>query len=185
MTKKSKKLKRSKSKKSTVRKKVKKSKPKKKLGKKVPLKVVKDDFCIVCRRTTENVINKLQKIQEEKGFLPNEDMINVSKKEGIPGVYVYGVATFYSQFKFNKPGKHQISVCRGTACHVKNSLEILNYLQDILNINPGETTEDGRISLECVNCIGACAMAPAMMIDGKVYGELTKDKVKKIINELQ
>jgi NADH-quinone oxidoreductase E subunit len=132
-----------------------------------------------------NVVAILQELQKSKGYLEKEDIIQIAKQLQIPAVHMYGVATFYSMFKLHKPGKYIISMCRGTACHVKNSLALLNYLEEALKIKPGQTTKDGKISLETVNCIGACAKAPAMMINNIVYGELTKEKIKKIISELK
>lgn len=132
-----------------------------------------------------NVVAILQELQEEKGYLPKEDMISLSKRMGIPGVDVYGVATFYSQFKLKPSGKYKISVCRGTACHVKNSGELLEYLEELLGIKAGSTTKDNKITLERVNCIGACARAPAMMVNKTVYGELTKERIKRIVEELK
>jgi NADH:ubiquinone oxidoreductase subunit E len=133
----------------------------------------------------ENVINLLLDLQEKEGFLSKESMIRLSREKNIPGVSVFGVATFYAQFKLRQPGKHKISICRGTACHVKNSERILEYMEEQLGIKHGETTPDGAISIETLNCIGACAKAPAMMIDGTVYGELTKEKVKGLLDGLK
>jgi NADH:ubiquinone oxidoreductase subunit E len=132
-----------------------------------------------------NVVAILQELQAKRGYLEKSDIIQISKQLQIPAVLMYGVATFYSQFKLHKPGKYVISMCRGTACHVKNSLALLNYIEDLIDIKPGQTTPDGKISLETVNCIGACAKAPAMMINNIVYGELTQEKVKKIIADLK
>ncbi|MBU0628181.1 MAG: NAD(P)H-dependent oxidoreductase subunit E [Nanoarchaeota archaeon] len=132
-----------------------------------------------------NVVAILQDLQEEKGFLSREDMIKISKEMGIPGVDISGVATFYSQFRQTKPGKYKISMCTGTACHVKNSGALLSYLEELLGIKAGQTTKDEKITLEFVNCIGACAKAPAMMINNTVYGELDKKKVKKIVESLK
>jgi len=137
-----------------------------------------------CKTEKEtNTVALLQELQGKKGFLAREDMIALARKEGVPGVNVYGVATFYSQFRLKKPGKHLISICRGTACHVKDSETLLHFVEEELGIVAGESTPDGKFTLECVNCIGACAKAPAMMINGKVYGELTKEKIAKILTE--
>jgi NADH:ubiquinone oxidoreductase subunit E len=134
---------------------------------------------------TKNTINSLLDLQKRHGYLPQEEMIALIKKEQISGVDIYGVATFYSQFRLAKPGRHKVCVCAGTACHVKNSLALLLYLEEILRTKKGKTTSDGRITIETVNCIGACAKAPAMVVDGVVYGDLTKAKIKKIIDSLQ
>ena len=99
-------------------------------------------------------------------------------------INILGLAFFYSQCRLTKHGKYTISICRGTACHVKNSESILEAIESLLNIKKGETTKDGKFTIETVNCIGACAKAPAMMINRVVYGELTKDKVKKILSEM-
>ncbi len=133
----------------------------------------------------KNIIALLQKIQEKNGFVSEEAIIKLSKEMAIPAANLYSVLTFYSQFKLKPPGKNHICVCRGTACHVKKSDEILKFLEEHLKIKSGNTTKDGFFSLEGVNCIGACAKAPAMMINKKVYGELDKDKTKKIINKIK
>jgi NADH-quinone oxidoreductase E subunit len=132
-----------------------------------------------------NVVEELQDLQDKEGYLSKESMIKISKEKDIPGVKLYGVATFYSQFRLKQKAKNTISVCRGTACHVKGSDSLLEYLEEILEIKSGQTTKDGKINLECVNCIGACAKAPAIMVNDEVYGELTKEKVKKIIEGLK
>jgi NADH-quinone oxidoreductase subunit E len=132
-----------------------------------------------------NVVALLQKIQEDHGYLPETEIVRLSKELDIPAVDLSGVATFYSQFKLIKPGKYRISLCRGTACHVKNSLELLKYIEELLGIKAGQTQESGKISLNTVNCLGACAKAPVMMINSVVYGELTKDKIKKIVEGLK
>jgi NADH:ubiquinone oxidoreductase subunit E len=132
-----------------------------------------------------NIINLLLDMQEREGYLSRGSMIKLSKDKNIPGVNLSGVATFYAQFKLTPRGKYVISLCRGTACHVKNSELIIEYLEETLGIKKGQTTKDNKFTLETVNCIGACAKAPAMMINGTVYGELTKTKVKKIIDELK
>lgn len=135
--------------------------------------------------TKLNVVSLLQELQAEHGFLPAEEMIALSKRLKVPGVNIFGVATFYSQFKLSKPGKYIVSVCSGTACHIKNSGELLKHAEQVLGIKRGQTTSDGKITLETVNCLGACAKAPAMMINDVVYGELSKEKLKKILEGLK
>ena len=132
-----------------------------------------------------NVIVLLQKIQEQYGYLPESEIVRLSKELDIPAVDLSGVATFYSQFKLIKPGKYKLSLCRGTACHVKNSLELLKYTEELLGVKAGKTQESGKVSLDIVNCLGACAKAPVIMINGVVYGELTKEKIKKIVEGLK
>jgi NADH:ubiquinone oxidoreductase subunit E len=133
----------------------------------------------------ENTINLLLDIQEKETYLPKDKMMSLSKIKGIPGVDIYGVATFYAQFKLNKPGKFIISLCRGTACHVKGSAKLLDYFYDYLGLKPGQTSKDGKFTLQCVNCLGACAKAPAMMINDITYGDLDKKKIKQIIESLK
>ncbi len=133
----------------------------------------------------EELIPALQEIQKEFGYLSEENLILLSKKIDVPLAHISGVATFYNWFKLKPIGKYHISICRGTACHVNNSEQLLKFLEKKLKINSGELTDDKLFSLECVNCIGACAKAPAMMINDIVYGELTEKKVDKIIEDLK
>ena len=107
----------------------------------------------------------------------------VSKKTGIPVAEIYGVVTFYSFFSLKPKGKYVLGVCLGTACYVKNSQAIIDKFAALLGIAPGETTDDGLFTIEAVRCIGACALAPAMSINGKVYPKVTPDQVGKIIDE--
>jgi NADH-quinone oxidoreductase E subunit len=132
----------------------------------------------------KNVIELLQDIQTQKGYLPEEEIVKISKELDIPAVELCGVATFYSQFKTHPPGKYKISICRGTACHVKKSDELLKYVEELLELHEGQTSPDNKFTLDIVNCLGACAKAPVMTINNEVYGELTKDKVKQIIGSL-
>ncbi|MCC7574112.1 NAD(P)H-dependent oxidoreductase subunit E [Candidatus Woesearchaeota archaeon] len=133
----------------------------------------------------KNIIELLQEIQEKNKYISEEAIIKISKELGIPAINLYGVLTFYSQFKLKEPGKNHVCVCRGTACHVKKSDSLLKSIEELLKIKSGETTKDKLFSLEEVNCIGACAKAPAIMINQKVYGEQNKEKTKKIIQELR
>ena len=134
-------------------------------------------------KSGSELIDILSEIQEEYGYLSEENMRRIEQNLGIPLVDIYGVATFYSSFKFRPSGKHIIRVCKGTACHVKKADMIEGSIEEMLNVRNKETTEDGLFTLECVNCIGACAKAPNIMIDDTVYGELTKEKLEKIISE--
>ncbi|MFW6378466.1 MAG: NAD(P)H-dependent oxidoreductase subunit E [Nanoarchaeota archaeon] len=132
-----------------------------------------------------NVVEMLQHIQADKGFIATEDIVKLSKELHIPAVELVGVATFYSQFSFTRPGRYTIRICNGTACHVKKSPALTSYLSKELGIGPSQVTDDGLFGLESVNCIGACARAPAMMVNDTVYGELTKEKIASIINDLK
>lgn len=135
------------------------------------------------KNEASNLIAMLQDIQEVHGYLPEDDIIRVAKHAGVPTSRVFGVATFYNQFRLTPLGKHVIRVCRGTACHVKGSLDILQTLEAELGIKAGETTKDLQFTIETVACIGACSIAPVIVIDGKYYGGLTSKSVYKLINE--
>ena len=98
---------------------------------------------------------------------------------------LFGVATFYTQFKFTRPGDHTVKVCQGTACHVRGSKRIMNEVTKCLGINPGETTPDYKFSLDSVACFGSCALSPVVVIDDKVYGRMTAQKTRKLLKEIQ
>lgn len=132
-----------------------------------------------------NVIEVLHDLQEKEGYLSRDSMMKLAKEFDIPGVDIYGVATFYSLFKLKKPGQYRVAICTGTACHVKGSDKLLAALEESLKIRRGETSKDGKVTLEAVNCIGACAKAPAMMVNDIVYGELTDESMKKIVQSLK
>ena len=123
----------------------------------------------------------LQKAQDIYGYLPIEVQKIISNEMDIPLEKIYGVATFYSQFALNPKGKYKISVCLGTACYVKGSGDIYAKLQEILGIEGGQCTPDGKFSLEACRCIGACGLAPVLTVNEDVYGRLTVDDVKDII----
>jgi NADH-quinone oxidoreductase subunit E len=131
------------------------------------------------------LIPLLQDIQEVEGYLPKAGIYRVADYLELPEAKIYGVATFYNQFKLIAPGKYKIQICRGTACHVKDSLQLLEVLQTELGIEPGETTKDGLFSLETVACIGACSIAPAITINGEYYGKLTKKKTISLVEALR
>ena len=133
----------------------------------------------------ERLIPILQAVQKEFGFLSEECMHYISFKLKISLAHIYGVATFYTQFKFEKQGKYQIQVCRGTACQVKGGGNLLDYLKKKLQIEEKQTTSDGLFSLEAVNCVGACAIAPVMVINSKTYGNLTVEKIDNLLKELE
>ena len=130
-----------------------------------------------------NTILILQEIQNKYQFLPEDVLQKVSDFNKIPLSELYGVATFYSQFKFNKPGEYQIKVCHGTACHINNAVRISEVIMEEIKINPGETTEDGKFSLDEVACLGCCSLAPVIMINERVYGNLDDKKLRKVLKE--
>jgi len=125
----------------------------------------------------------LQQAQEIYGYVPIEVQTMIAKGLNIPLEEVYGVSTFYAQFALNPKGKYSISVCLGTACYVKGSQSIHDKISEILNIKDGECTADGKFSLESCRCVGACGLAPVMMINDDVYGRLTPDMVKGILEK--
>lgn len=126
----------------------------------------------------------MQEAQGIYGYLPKEVQTHIALKLGIPAEEVYGVATFYSMFNLAPKGKYQISVCLGTACYVKGSREVLDKICEILDIQPGECTDDGLFSIEACRCVGACGLAPVMMVNGSdVYGRLKASEVEGIINK--
>lgn len=125
----------------------------------------------------------LQQAQDIYGYLPEEVQVIIAKQLGIPLEEVYGVVTFYSQFSLNPKGEHQISVCLGTACYVKGAKQIFDRISELLGIGEGEVTKDGKFSLDSCRCVGACGLAPVMMIDGHVYGRLTPGEVDAILKK--
>ncbi len=133
------------------------------------------------------LISTLQDIQEHYKYLPEEALREVAKASGIALRDVYGVATFYSAFSFTPKGKHIITVCLGTACHVRGGVRIVDVLSKNLGINPGETTKDLQFTLETVNCLGCCAIGPTVVLNGKYYGQMTPQKtlnqIKKLIKK--
>ena len=131
------------------------------------------------------LIPTLQKAQAIYGYLPIEVQSIIAEGLGIPLEEVYGVATFYSQFTLTPKGKHQISVCMGTACYVKGSAHILEKISKILGIQAGECTTDGKFSLDGVRCIGACGLAPVITIGEDVYGRLKIEDVEGILKKYQ
>ena len=124
----------------------------------------------------------LQKAQEIYGYLPIEVQKMIAEGLGISLSEVYGVATFYSQFSLTPKGKHKISVCLGTACYVKGSDKVLEAVENRLGIKSGECTQDGLFSIDSCRCVGACGLAPVMLVDEDVYGKLTPDQVGKILD---
>ena len=125
----------------------------------------------------------LSDIQKEYGYIPLEVQELVSEKTGISVAEIYGVVTFYSFFSLMPKGKYVIGCCLGTACYVKGAQQVIDKFSELLKIKPGETSEDGLFTLDALRCIGACGIAPAVSINGKVYPKLTVDSVPKIIEE--
>jgi len=132
-----------------------------------------------------SLITILQKAQEIYGYLPREIIEYIADAMKLKTAKVYGVATFYTQFRFKPVGKYLIMLCKGTACHVNGAKNIEETVCEELGISDGETTEDGLFTLNNVACIGCCSLSPVMMINGETYGRLTNDKVKAVIRELR
>lgn len=130
-----------------------------------------------------NLIKALQQVQAEEGYISDQSIDKISDYFSLPPVDVEGVISFYTQFKRIKPGEYEISVCDGTACHIKGSSLVLNWISDELGIDDGETDEEGIFSLETVACLGCCSLAPVVSINGKVYGNLDRDKLMDILDE--
>jgi NADH-quinone oxidoreductase subunit E len=129
----------------------------------------------------DSLIPLLQEIQEKEGYLSETAIVKTGKKLKIPTSKIYGVATFYNQFRFEPVGKYHIMVCRGTACHVLGSATVLQELESTLKIKAGQTTRDGLFSIEVVACIGACGLAPVININGEFFAKVTTEKIKEII----
>ena len=123
----------------------------------------------------------LQQVQQVFGYLPEEAMSQIAQYVDVPECTVFGVATFYAQFKFVPVGRNVVKVCRGTGCYVKGAPRILDELEKLLSIKDGETTSDMEYTLETVACFGSCALAPVMVVNDRVYGRVTADKVKEIL----
>jgi len=128
------------------------------------------------------LIPVLQKVQGELGYLPEEAISEIANFLGLTRNEIYGVASFYAQFRFERQGEYMVKVCQGTACHVKGSHRILEEVQDELGITSGQTTEDSRFSLERVACVGCCALAPVMLVDSVVHAKMTVAEAKKILD---
>jgi len=131
------------------------------------------------------LIPVLQEAQEIYGYLPKEVMQQISKEMGIPFSKTFGVVTFYSQFHLKPRGRNIIRVCQGTACHVRGASKVFNAVEQKLGIGPNETTEDLRYTLETVACLGACGLAPVMMVNDQTHGRLTPDKAAAILDKYE
>ncbi len=132
-----------------------------------------------------SLITILQKTQEIYGYIPIDAVYHIAERTGSTPAKVLGVATFYSQFRFQAVGKYLIMLCKGTACYVNGAERIIEAVKEELGIGDNETTEDGLFSLSLVSCLGCCSLAPVMMINEDTYGSLTPDKVKKILREIR
>jgi NADP-reducing hydrogenase subunit HndA len=141
------------------------------------------DVCKSFNNKKGELINVLHKAQGLVGYLPAEVQEVIAKELNVSVAHVYGVVTFYSFFTMTPKGEHPISICLGTACYVRGADKVLEEFKRILNIQVGETSADGRFSLSCLRCVGACGLAPVVMVGDKVYGRVSPDGVKDIVAE--
>ena len=142
-----------------------------------------DDILSHYSRESNNLIPILQEVQERFRYLPAEAMREIARFLQVSEATVFGVSTFYAQFKFTPTGKRIVKVCRGTACHVRGAPRILDEIVRRLKIQPGETTDDLEYSLETIACFGSCALAPVMVVNDTVYGRLSPSKVAQILGD--
>lgn len=142
------------------------------------------DYIESLNRAEGELINILREAQEIFGYLPSDVQLFIARKLGIPAAKVYGVATFYSYFTMTPRGKHVISICLGTACFVKGADKIVDEFRKQLNIKEGTTSEDGMYTIDSIRCVGACGLAPVVIVDGKVHGRVTPQDVAAIIAEI-
>ena len=133
----------------------------------------------------DDLIPLLQEIQDAYGYLPYPVLSWVSEQTAIPMSRMYGVITFYAQFRFTPPGRHHIKVCLGTACHVQGGEQMLDVLERRLEVRPVENTADGEYDLERVACLGCCALAPVVTVDDKAYGQMSVLKLQRLLDERQ
>ena len=135
------------------------------------------------RAGRDALIPILQEVQEDQGYLSRDAVIRIGRHLNLPTTKIYGVATFYNQFRFQPKGKYHFMVCRGTACHVKGSGRVLDMAQKLLKLKPGQTSRDRLFSLETVACMGACGLSPVMNLNGEFHAKVTPQKLVKIIQE--
>lgn len=134
-----------------------------------------------CKDDKSRLMHVMQEAQDIYGYLPREVQVMIAEGMDIPLEKIYGVATFYAQFSLSPKGEYDISVCLGTACYVKGAQPIIDKISEVLGIEPGECTPDGKFSLEECRCIGACGLAPVFTVNGEVYGKITADDVPGIL----
>ena len=134
-------------------------------------------------RDKSNLIQILNEVQEAYGYIPKHTQLAISEYLNLNMAEIYGVITFYSRFTLKPKGKYNIAVCLGTACFVKGSEKILDKLKEKLGIDVGQTTKDGKFSIEATRCIGACGLAPVFTVNGEVYGRATPELLEKVIDE--
>lgn len=149
----------------------------------VDIRPIRDIVSKFSNNLDSSLISILQQAQDIYGYLPKTALKEISRLTDIPLTRIFGVVTFYSQFTLIPRGRHAVKICSGTACHVKGADDVKRKMEDILNIDEGETTPDYQFTLETVACIGTCFLAPVMMIDERYFGKLTGDKAADIIQK--
>lgn len=151
----------------------------------VDKKIIKETQEILSKFTNskDNLIIILEEVQKKYGYIPQVSQVEISEYLNIPVAEIYGVVTFYSRFTTKPKGKYNVSVCLGTACFVKGSKEILERAKQKLGIEEGETSKDGKFSLDSTRCVGACGLAPVFTVNNEVYGKATVKKLDEVIDE--
>ena len=132
----------------------------------------------------DSLVMLLQEVQGHYGYLPQEVIREIGERLGVPLAHLYALATFYRSFSLSPRGKHEILVCTGTACHVRGAPGIIDHLSRRLGVAPGETTDDGLVTVISVNCLGACALGPVVVLDGTVHGNMTLEKVDSLLESI-
>ena len=135
--------------------------------------------------TESSIIPLLQRLQDSYGYLRGDIILEVCAQTGLPASRVFGVATFYDQFYLAPRGKHIVRCCLGTACHVRGAARLVNQVAEELSVAPGDTTADGLFTLETVNCIGACALGPVIVLDGVYHDHMTAGKLSRVIKSVR
>jgi NADH-quinone oxidoreductase subunit E len=135
--------------------------------------------------TSGDIIPLLQRIQEAYGYLPKDVVLSVCEETDLPASRVFGVATFYSQFSLQPQGRHLVRCCKGTACHVRGGQRVMDTLERTLGVTDGDTTSDMSFSLETVACLGTCFLAPVVTVDETYYGQVTPDRLKKVLAQYE
>ena len=137
------------------------------------------------RSQPQQLIEVLQDVQEAFGYIPQEAMTTVSRELGVRLIEVSRAANYYKAFSLQPRGKHVVTVCMGTACHVRGAPRLLDEMKGVLGIEPGQTTDDRMFTLERVNCLGACALGPVVVLDGKYHGKMTPNELRKLVESVQ
>ncbi len=135
--------------------------------------------------TASDTIPLLQRLQEAYGYLPREVVLEVSQRTGLPASRLFGVATFYAQFYLTPRGRHLVRCCRGTACHVRGGKNVISTAEKVLGIRDGETSSDMSFSLETVACLGACALSPVAVVDGRYLGKTTPARLEHVLRTMR